>query len=187
MTHYGRALVPALLGSLALVSLAYAGTTAKVTICHFPPGNPANFQTITFSTSALAAHLAHGDVPGPCANDCKLFGCADGNACTTNTCSADGTCSHSDISCGDSNPCTSNSCNFQTGCVDTPLTDGTSCSDDNTCTGRDSCQSGQCQEQPIAGRSSGDRASRGGGSYARRGMVTSTRLVYTASITQLGG
>lgn len=37
-----------------------------VTICHYPPGNPANVQTITISTNALPAHLAHGDQVGPC-------------------------------------------------------------------------------------------------------------------------
>ena len=38
----------------------------KITICHLPPGNPANPQTITISPNALDAHLAHGDYVGPC-------------------------------------------------------------------------------------------------------------------------
>ena len=33
----------------------------KVQVCHFPPGNPDNFQIICISESALPAHLAHGD------------------------------------------------------------------------------------------------------------------------------
>jgi hypothetical protein len=33
----------------------------KVTICHFPPGNPDNVQFISISVNALDAHLAHGD------------------------------------------------------------------------------------------------------------------------------
>lgn len=37
-----------------------------VTICHFPPGNPGNVQTITISVNALPAHLAHGDYVGSC-------------------------------------------------------------------------------------------------------------------------
>ena len=37
-------------------STAYAG---KTTICHFPPGNPANFHTITVSSNAVNAHV-HG-------------------------------------------------------------------------------------------------------------------------------
>lgn len=37
-----------------------------VTICHIPPGNPANAHTITISVNALPAHLAHGDYVGSC-------------------------------------------------------------------------------------------------------------------------
>ncbi len=37
-----------------------------VTICHIPPGNPANAHTITVSVNALPAHLAHGDFVGSC-------------------------------------------------------------------------------------------------------------------------
>ena len=33
----------------------------KVTICHFPPGNPDNYQVITISTSALNTHCDHHD------------------------------------------------------------------------------------------------------------------------------
>ena len=33
----------------------------KVTICHFPPGNPENYQVITISTSALNTHCDHHD------------------------------------------------------------------------------------------------------------------------------
>ena len=38
----------------------------KVTICHIPPGNPANAHEITISVNALAAHMAHGDRMGSC-------------------------------------------------------------------------------------------------------------------------
>lgn len=41
----------------------------RVTICHIPPGNPSKAHTITVSSAALEAHLAHGDVRGPCEND----------------------------------------------------------------------------------------------------------------------
>jgi hypothetical protein len=41
----------------------------KVKICHYPPGNTSNPQTITVSKSSLSAHLAHGDVIGECPGD----------------------------------------------------------------------------------------------------------------------
>ncbi len=43
-----------------------SGSNEKITICHFPPGNPENVQTITISVSAWAAHEAHGDALGNC-------------------------------------------------------------------------------------------------------------------------
>lgn len=54
--------------SLLLVSgmVAAQGQNEKVTICHIPPGNPANAHTIMVSVNALDAHLAHGDTRGPC-------------------------------------------------------------------------------------------------------------------------
>ena len=42
------------------------GSSNKVTICHIPPGNPANAHTIRVGAAALPAHLAHGDHLGPC-------------------------------------------------------------------------------------------------------------------------
>lgn len=38
----------------------------KVDICHLPPGNPENAQTISIAASTLATHLAHGDKEGEC-------------------------------------------------------------------------------------------------------------------------
>lgn len=43
----------------------------KITICHIPPGNPANKRTLTISTSALQAHINHGDVMGSCDESSK--------------------------------------------------------------------------------------------------------------------
>jgi hypothetical protein len=43
----------------------------KVTLCHIPPGNPANAQTITVGQAAVAAHLAHGDYLGECHTACS--------------------------------------------------------------------------------------------------------------------
>ena len=38
----------------------------KLTICHFPPGNPANAHTLRIGSSAWPAHEAHGDLQGSC-------------------------------------------------------------------------------------------------------------------------
>lgn len=38
----------------------------KITICHIPPGNPANAHTITIAQAAWPAHQAHGDQQGAC-------------------------------------------------------------------------------------------------------------------------
>ncbi len=48
------------------VPVATATPNDKVVICHIPPGNPDNAQTITVGSDAVAAHLAHGDVLGAC-------------------------------------------------------------------------------------------------------------------------
>jgi len=42
----------------------------KTTICHIPPGNPANAHTICVGNAAVPAHVAnHGDSIGPCLNE----------------------------------------------------------------------------------------------------------------------
>lgn len=43
-----------------------SGKDKKITICHYPPGNPSNVQTISIATSAWPAHKAHGDLRGEC-------------------------------------------------------------------------------------------------------------------------
>jgi hypothetical protein len=40
--------------------------TQKTTICHIPPGNPANAHTLCVGTPSVDAHLAHGDTLGEC-------------------------------------------------------------------------------------------------------------------------
>jgi hypothetical protein len=41
--------------------------TKKTTICHIPPGNPANAHTLCIGNPAVAAHLRnHGDSLGAC-------------------------------------------------------------------------------------------------------------------------
>ncbi|NPC46780.1 hypothetical protein D7Y27_08025 [Corallococcus sp. AB004] len=42
------------------------GGNTGITLCHIPPGNPANAHTITVGVPAVAAHLRHGDTVGAC-------------------------------------------------------------------------------------------------------------------------
>src|SRR5207248_2323351 len=60
--------------------------------------------------------------------------CDDANACTSDVCNPDGSCSHTAVSCDDSNACTADSCNPASGCVHTVV----SCNDGNVCT-TDAC------------------------------------------------
>lgn len=58
---------------------AFGGTQAladppppEFKVCHHPPGNPENTQTLTVgSIQAVIAHLAHGDSAGPCPPDAR--------------------------------------------------------------------------------------------------------------------
>ncbi len=62
-----------LLTLLVLTATAAWAGKNKVQVCHFPPGNPGNFHTISISENALSAHLGHGDVAGSCF-DCPCVG-----------------------------------------------------------------------------------------------------------------
>ena len=55
-----------MLGSVPSDGTTLESKNKKITICHVPPGNPSNVQTITISKKALKAHLAHGDFFGNC-------------------------------------------------------------------------------------------------------------------------
>jgi len=45
----------------------------KVLVCHLPPGNPGNPQTICVGAPAVPAHLDHGDYLGECVDDKSLI------------------------------------------------------------------------------------------------------------------
>jgi hypothetical protein len=46
------------------------GNMKKTTICHVPPGNPANAHTLCIGNAAVPAHLEHHpDYLGPCHNE----------------------------------------------------------------------------------------------------------------------
>ncbi|AFE06254.1 putative lipoprotein [Corallococcus coralloides DSM 2259] len=50
------------------------GGLGRVTICHIPPGNPANAHSITVGLPAVAAHLRHGDTLGACEGETPTDG-----------------------------------------------------------------------------------------------------------------
>jgi len=87
----GKWAIPAIITSIILLSgtfgfvlsnSASAAPDPKVTICHFPPGNQPNVQTITVGFTSVPFHVVlHGDYVGDCTDDstelmCKL-GCVD--------------------------------------------------------------------------------------------------------------
>ena len=41
-------------------------SSGKVTICHFPPGNPAKSRTLSIHVDSLIDHAGHGDLMGGC-------------------------------------------------------------------------------------------------------------------------
>lgn len=136
-----------LIALFALTASAAWADGAKVQVCHVPPGNPANFHTITISEDALQAHLAHGDLAGACFAHCDTL-CSDGNACTIDACDASEHCltTHPPVNCDDGNLCTADSCNPATGCASVPKT----CMDNNLCT-VDACDplTGNCVAPPV--------------------------------------
>ena len=97
----------------------------KVTICHFPPGNPANFHTITVGAKAADKHMQnHGDMMGECCSVDDI--CDDGDACTANFCMGN-TCTNEPVDCDDGDLCTVDSCdsNSDPACLNTPVECGT--------------------------------------------------------------
>src|SRR5262245_1198047 len=141
--------------AVSVVSPGAVQAGQKVNVCHIPPGNPANFHTILISESALAAHLAHGDVAGSCDNLCALL-CDDDDACTvddTGDCEQHGcpAAPRQAVNCDDGGECTPDACNPTSGCTNTPSV-GAACDDGLVCTGRDACTSaGNCEGAPIPG------------------------------------
>jgi hypothetical protein len=139
------------IAAFVLPDTAEAARASKVDVCHIPPANPSDFHTITISENALAAHLAHGDLEGPCSAFCDFL-CGDGDACTVDylgDCEEDGCLPEGErppTDCNDSIACTVDSCDSSTGCIKTPddafCDDGQFCNGDEFCSGTFDCQAG---------------------------------------------
>ncbi len=112
---------------------AHAGGVTKVKICHIPPGNPANWHTITVGEPAAPAPLARGALLGSCFANCEAL-CDDGDACTIDACDPDTEqclVDHPPVNCDDGMYCTLDSCDSAAGgCVYEPR----DCSDGDLCT-----------------------------------------------------
>ncbi|MGH7339442.1 MAG: hypothetical protein ACREKH_03040 [Candidatus Rokuibacteriota bacterium] len=132
---------------------AWAG---KTTICHFPPGNPANFHTITVGDNAVSAHVNnHGDLIGSCLENCETI-CDDGNACTIDVepdpeqciCTAE---PRPQVDCNDGNQCTADACDPVNGtCTNDPgPLDGSACDDGDPGTTGEVCVNGSCVSCPC--------------------------------------
>jgi hypothetical protein len=94
------------------------------------------FYGITWGDIPLETRGVYGGLRDLTMDDCAPFltrclgtlSCDDGNACTTDLCDlASGACSHGVTVCDDTNPCTTDTCDPSTGCVFTPVADGTVC------------------------------------------------------------
>ena len=101
---------------------ASTDVSAKVTLCHVPPGNPSNAQTIVLGRAAVSAHLAHGDYLGECHPACAGVTCTASDQCHV-----------------------AGTCDPQTGTCSTPnAPNGTACDDGNPATTSDQCTNGAC-------------------------------------------
>jgi hypothetical protein len=123
----------------------------RVLVCHLPGGDRFKAHEILIASSAVAAHLAHGDVAGACsawirAEDGSV--CTDDNACTSGDTSWNGQCvpgtpmfcpaGPTCVGIGTCDPAVGN-CTYNT-----PPPDGTACDDDNICTEGEVCTQGSC-------------------------------------------
>ena len=143
-----------ILGKLPLLpSLAEGAPEPKVTICHFPPGNPSNVHQITVGASAVPAHVTnhHDAVCAAGASDCCFESGSSPSVCTSfasdvNNCGSCGS------ACIRGQLCSSGSCVCPTGtalcgsaCVN-EQTDNNNCGAcGHVCSTGTACVTGSCQ------------------------------------------
>jgi cysteine-rich repeat protein len=81
-----------------------------------------------------------------CVFNCPALACADGNLCTTDTCTPQAGCLFGPIDPNDNNACTTDSCNPATGVSNAPIT----CQDNNACTTNGCAPASGCTFTPIS-------------------------------------
>ena len=67
------------------ITITYQQEEQKIKICHYPPGNTGNPQTIEIPASAWAAHEANGDKLGPCPEVTPSSGGSQGSGLLNNS------------------------------------------------------------------------------------------------------
>ena len=137
--------------------IAVAASQPKVTICHFPPGNPANVQVITVGAPAVAAHVSnHNDAVCPVGDSNCCFGGSDPSTCT-NFASDVNNCGGCGVVCSTGQVCTSGTCTTVCGEGETSCdgvcvnenTDPNNCGGCGTvCSTGQACASGVCTTNP---------------------------------------
>ena len=121
----------------------------RITICHFPPNNPDNFQTIRIRANKWPRFERRGALLGSCLANCEAI-CDDEDPCTQDTESDPDDCiclpTPVPVDCDDGVDCTADSCDVTDGaCVFDNL-----CDDGNDCTA-DICSTGECTFPPVSG------------------------------------
>lgn len=134
---------------VAMPEIASAGS-AKVNVCHLPPGNLDNYHTIRISENAMSKHLAHGDLAEDCDANCATL-CDDGDACTIDDdgqCETAGCPAPTPTDCDDELFCTVDSCDSIEGCEYSPVDcgEGATCDEDN-----DRCVPNNCVADSYGG------------------------------------
>ena len=101
--------------------------------------------------AAITTCVAGRRVESACVPAADGAVCIDSGPCTLAAACQAGECTVTrSRSCNDSNPCTADRCDDLTGCVSTPLGNGSSCDDGNPCTTTDACQAGICAGPALA-------------------------------------
>lgn len=123
----------------------------KSLVCHYPPGNEENPQTICVGSNLVPDHLTHGDDCGECE--------PDGPVCGDSTCEAPENCNSCPGDCGDCPPvCGDQVCEDAENCSQCPEDCGECppvcgdqvCEDAENCEDC-ACDCGPCEEPPECG------------------------------------
>ncbi|MCE2712540.1 MAG: hypothetical protein LW688_08375, partial [Cryomorphaceae bacterium] len=148
--------------------------TEKLTICHYPPGNTGNPQTIEIPLSAWPAHEAHGDKLGPCPTDSTSNGQGNQGGSGSGNVNQDGTSNGSSMGTGGGRPGSSTnttgvnsgggSSNSTNGTTNTNSGSGSTSNGDSMGTGNGSGAETNNPPAPVANPGNNSNSTNEGGS-----------------------